>query len=88
MQISLPAILYLGPACILSVFMTGSVRGQMQNVFGYISEEGLEARAKRLARIKLHSKRRVEPVRAPKIRLPAVIKEETFVPRGQTNDEE
>ncbi|KAF9392432.1 hypothetical protein CPB97_001621 [Podila verticillata] len=87
-QISLPSILYVGPACILSVFMTGSVRGQMENVFSYISEEGLEARAKRLARIKLHSKRRVEPVRAPKVRLPAVIKEETFVSRGQTNDEE
>ncbi|KAG0072977.1 hypothetical protein BGZ92_003967 [Podila epicladia] len=88
MQISLPVILYLGPACILSVFMTGSVRGQMQNVFGYISEAGLEARAKRLARIKsLQSKRR-EPVRAPKVRLPAVIKEETFVPRGSPTDEE
>ncbi|KAF9301146.1 hypothetical protein BGZ74_007055 [Mortierella antarctica] len=88
MQISLPMILYLGPACILSVFMTGSVRGQMQSVFGYISEEGLEARAKRLARIKSMQSKRREPVRAPKVRLPAVIKEETFVPRGSPTDEE
>ncbi|KAF9424695.1 hypothetical protein BGZ94_007953 [Podila epigama] len=51
-QISQPVILYVGPACILSVLMTGSIRGQMQNVFAYISDEGLEARAKRIARIR------------------------------------
>ncbi|KAG0338806.1 hypothetical protein BG004_007063 [Podila humilis] len=93
-QIALPTMFYLGPACILSVFLTGSVRGHMQHVFSYMSDEGLEARAERMVRIRelQNSKRRNESLssssstrQGPKVRLPAAIKEETYVPRGTTS---
>ncbi|KAG0357015.1 hypothetical protein BG005_004019 [Podila minutissima] len=38
-----PALLYLSPACILSVLITGLARGEIKEVFAYTSEEGIEA---------------------------------------------
>ncbi|KAF9974132.1 hypothetical protein BGZ65_008894 [Modicella reniformis] len=38
-----PALLYLSPACILSVLFMGLVRGEIKEVFSYTSEEGIEA---------------------------------------------
>lgn len=38
-----PALLYLSPACILSVLFTGVARGEIKDVFAYTSEEGIEA---------------------------------------------
>ncbi|KAF9916831.1 hypothetical protein BX616_002715 [Lobosporangium transversale] len=38
-----PTLLFLVPACILSVIMTASVRGEMRQVFAFVTEEGLEA---------------------------------------------
>ncbi|KAI8393620.1 signal peptide peptidase-domain-containing protein [Radiomyces spectabilis] len=34
-----PALLYLSPACILSVLITGTMRGELKDVFSYSSEE-------------------------------------------------
>jgi len=34
-----PALLYLSPACILSVLVTGLVKGQLNTVFEYTSKE-------------------------------------------------
>ncbi|KAF9174079.1 hypothetical protein BGX21_000937 [Mortierella sp. AD011] len=39
-----PALLYLSPACILSVLFMGLVRGEIKEVFTYTSEEGKEAK--------------------------------------------
>ncbi|KAF9576804.1 hypothetical protein EC968_003311 [Mortierella alpina] len=91
LNISQPALLYLAPACILSVFMTAVVRGEMKSVFGYVSEAGLKvAKARKEADEKRKRKRtQAAPVRyAPRpSRLPAVIKEETFVPKVATSPE-
>ncbi|KAF9933167.1 hypothetical protein FBU30_006333 [Linnemannia zychae] len=38
-----PALLYLSPACILSVIFMGFARGEIKEVFAYTSEEGAEA---------------------------------------------
>ncbi|KAF9114351.1 hypothetical protein BGX27_011092 [Mortierella sp. AM989] len=38
-----PALLYLSPACILSVLFMGLVRGEIKEVFAYTSEESIEA---------------------------------------------
>ncbi|KAG0239114.1 signal peptide peptidase-domain-containing protein [Mortierella sp. GBAus27b] len=38
-----PALLYLSPACILSVLITGLARGEIKEVFAYTSEESTEA---------------------------------------------
>ncbi|KAI1316461.1 hypothetical protein EDD11_009951 [Mortierella claussenii] len=38
-----PALLYLSPACILSVLIMGLARGEIKEVFAYTSEEGIEA---------------------------------------------
>lgn len=34
-----PALLYLSPACILSVITTGFARGELKEVFAYVAEE-------------------------------------------------
>ncbi|KAF9962111.1 hypothetical protein BGZ70_008131 [Mortierella alpina] len=39
-KMSQPALLYVAAACILSVFMTAIVRGEMKPLFGYVSEAG------------------------------------------------
>jgi minor histocompatibility antigen H13 len=92
LQVIQPTILYLSSACILSVLMTAVVRGEMKQVFAYMSEEGLEAaRAKREAQEK---KRRQQQARtqasryAPRVtRLPNIIKEESPVPSMRLNAE-
>ncbi|KAG0258099.1 Minor histocompatibility antigen H13 [Mortierella polycephala] len=38
-----PALMYLAPACIISVLMTAMVRGEIKQVFAYVSEEGIIA---------------------------------------------
>jgi len=53
-------MLFLAPACILSVLMTGSVRAESPYVFSYISEEGLriaKARMEALEQWKQSSER-------------------------------
>ncbi|KAF9958439.1 hypothetical protein BGZ72_000358 [Mortierella alpina] len=91
LKISQPALLYLAAACILSVFMTAVVRGEMKQVFGYTSEAGLKvAKARKEAEERRKKKRtQAAPVRyAPRpSRLPAVIREETFVPKVATSPE-
>ena len=60
MESSQPAMLFLAPACILSVLMTGSVRAESPYVFSYISEEGLriaKARMEALEQWKQSSER-------------------------------
>ncbi|KAF9275241.1 hypothetical protein BGZ68_010927 [Mortierella alpina] len=90
-KISQPALLYLAVACILSVFMTALVRGEMKQVFGYLSEAGLKAAKARKEAEERRKRKRTQaaPVRyAPRpSRLPAVIKEETFVPKAATSSE-
>ncbi|CAO3628374.1 unnamed protein product [Cunninghamella echinulata] len=34
-----PALLYLSPACILSVLITGAARGELKDVFGYVADD-------------------------------------------------
>jgi minor histocompatibility antigen H13 len=38
-----PALLYLSPACILSVLITGLARGELKEVFAYTSEDKKKA---------------------------------------------
>ncbi|GJJ76711.1 minor histocompatibility antigen H13 [Entomortierella parvispora] len=60
MEVSQPALLFLAPACVLSVLMTGSVRAESPYVFSYISEEGLriaKARMEALEQWKQSSER-------------------------------
>ncbi|KAG0369894.1 signal peptide peptidase-domain-containing protein [Gamsiella multidivaricata] len=48
-----PALLYLSPACILSVLIMGLARGEIKEVFAYTSEEGAEAeKAKKAEELK------------------------------------
>ncbi|KAI8602126.1 signal peptide peptidase-domain-containing protein [Dissophora ornata] len=79
-----PVLVFVSAACIISVLMTASIRGEMKRVFTYVSEEGLEA-----ARIKkeAYEKRRRQQARyAPRAsRLPNVIKEESFVSSGSSS---
>ncbi|KAI8339393.1 signal peptide peptidase-domain-containing protein [Chlamydoabsidia padenii] len=42
-----PALLYLSPACILSVLITGAVRGELSEVFQYTTEEEDDEKAKK-----------------------------------------
>ncbi|CAO3564733.1 unnamed protein product [Mortierella alpina] len=88
---SQPAMVHLAAACILSVFMTAIVRGEMKQLFGYVSEAGQKvAKARKEAEEGRKRKRtQAAPVRyAPRpSRLPAVIKEETFVPKVATSPE-
>ncbi|KAF9202169.1 hypothetical protein BGZ49_007641 [Haplosporangium sp. Z 27] len=79
-----PTLMYLAPACILSVLMTASIRGEMKQVFGYTSEEGLEAaRIKKVAEEKKRKQKalaRAQSSRYARVgRLPNVIREESHV---------
>ncbi|KAG0213945.1 hypothetical protein BGX28_003123 [Mortierella sp. GBA30] len=67
-----PALLYLSPACILSVLFTGLVRGEIKEVFAYTSEEGIEA-----AKAKEAEEKKKEAVSSTKV--PALVKEESIV---------
>lgn len=81
-KVTFPALLYLTPACILSVFMSAAVRGEIKQVLGYISEEGQTAiRKKEALERKKRPSAQVPTARSvPRVsRLPNVIKEEPFV---------
>ncbi|KAF9113048.1 hypothetical protein BGX27_002304 [Mortierella sp. AM989] len=87
-----PVLMYLSPACILSVLMTASIRGETKQVFAYTSEEGLEtARIKKVAeekKRKLQAQARAQASRYARVsRLPNVIKEESFVTSSRTSPE-
>ncbi|KAG0011284.1 hypothetical protein BGZ80_000796 [Entomortierella chlamydospora] len=84
-----PALMYLSPACILSVLMTASIRGEMKQVFAYTSEEGLEAiRIKKQARDrkqKLKAQAKAQASRYARVsKLPQVIREESYVTSRST----
>ncbi|KAG0004320.1 hypothetical protein BGZ80_002590 [Entomortierella chlamydospora] len=56
-----PALLYLSPACILSVLFMGLVRGEIKEVFTYTSEDGKEAaKAKEAEEKKKNDKKETE----------------------------
>jgi len=42
-----PALLYLSPACILSVLVTGIVKNQLKEVFNYTAEDSEEEKKKK-----------------------------------------
>ncbi|KAG9325750.1 hypothetical protein KVV02_003622 [Mortierella alpina] len=66
-----PALLYLSPACILSVLITGLARGEIKEVFAYTSEEGIEA-------AKLKAKEEEEKKKeASSTKVPALVKDES-----------
>ncbi|KAF9107918.1 hypothetical protein BGX29_004278 [Mortierella sp. GBA35] len=83
-----PTLVYLSVACILSVFLTATVRGETKQVFGYVSEAGLAmAKAKKEA---LDKKRKLQAQKQQAVarrsaqsraikRMPNVIKEESYV---------
>ncbi|KAG0320007.1 hypothetical protein BGZ99_004721 [Dissophora globulifera] len=80
-----PTIVFVSAACILSVLMTASVRGETQQVFSYVSVEGLEAaRIKKVAQDKKRQRAQASAARyAPRTtRLPNVIKEESLASSG------
>ncbi|KAI1319844.1 hypothetical protein EDD11_002838 [Mortierella claussenii] len=92
---SLPSLCIV-PACILSVLMTASVRGEMKQVLSYVSEEGLETmRIKKEAQDRkrrqwAQAKAKAAASRYPRTtsrassRLPNIVKEESFVPTTKT----
>ncbi|KAF9208361.1 hypothetical protein BGZ49_009053 [Haplosporangium sp. Z 27] len=59
-----PALLYLSPACILSVLFTGLVRGEIKEVFSYTSEDDAakakEAEEKKKDKKETENKKKVE----------------------------
>ncbi|KAF8936838.1 hypothetical protein BGZ47_009303 [Haplosporangium gracile] len=70
-----PALLYLSPACILSVLFMGLIRGEIKEVFAYTSEEGIEA-AK--AKEEEEKKKQEEKKKAAEDKkVPALIKTES-----------
>ncbi|KAF9927272.1 hypothetical protein FBU30_003348 [Linnemannia zychae] len=89
-----PMILYLSVACVFSVFLSATVRGESKQVFGYISEAGLaNAKARKAAldkKKRLKAQKQLVAARrtiAPRSvsRLPNVIKEESFVARSSSS---
>ncbi|KAF9971039.1 hypothetical protein BGZ73_006082 [Actinomortierella ambigua] len=82
-----PALLYLSPACILSVLFTGAVRGELKQVFAYTSEDE-EAKKKKEEEAK---KKKLEDEKSsgPKRTLPTtVLREEPVVlKKSQEQDE-
>ncbi|KAF9574346.1 hypothetical protein EC968_006680 [Mortierella alpina] len=66
-----PALLYLSPACILSVLITGLARGEIKEVFAYTSEEGIEA-AKAKAKEEEEEKKKKE---TSSTKVPALVKD-------------
>ncbi|KAG0377439.1 hypothetical protein BGX24_006108 [Mortierella sp. AD032] len=86
-----PTLVYLSVACILSVFLTASVRGESKQVFGYTSEAGLAiAKVKKDAqdkkrRLKAEKQRAAARRAAPPrsmYRVPIVSKEEPYVAKS------
>ncbi|KAK3830777.1 MAG: minor 13 [Linnemannia elongata] len=72
-----PALLYLSPACILSVLFMGLIRGEIKEVFAYTSEEGIEA-AK--AKEEEEKKKQEEKKKAGEDKkVPALVKTESVV---------
>ncbi|KAF9899322.1 hypothetical protein EC991_009089 [Linnemannia zychae] len=87
-----PTLIYLSAGCILSVFLTATVRGESKQVFGYTSEAGLAIfKAKKDAQDKKRrlkaekqraaARRAAAPPRSVN-RLPNVIKEESFASKS------
>ncbi|KAF9097988.1 hypothetical protein BGX29_007159 [Mortierella sp. GBA35] len=68
-----PALLYLSPACILSVIFMGLVRGEIKEVFAYTSEEGIEAAKAKEA----EEKKKKEEAEEKKNKVPALVKTES-----------
>ncbi|KAG0233515.1 signal peptide peptidase-domain-containing protein [Mortierella sp. GBAus27b] len=89
--ITFPPQLYLNPACALSLFMSAAVRGELKQVFGFLSEEGRlaikkknearERKARQRTRMVAKSSSRVS-------RLPNIVKEESFVPAPRSTAQE
>ncbi|KAF9543043.1 hypothetical protein EC957_001327 [Mortierella hygrophila] len=72
-----PALLYLSPACILSVLFMGLIRGEIKEVFAYTSEDGIEA-AK--AKEEEEKKKQEEKKKAAEDKkVPALVKTESAV---------
>ncbi|KAG0055067.1 hypothetical protein BGZ83_009703 [Gryganskiella cystojenkinii] len=93
-----PALVFLAPACILSVIMTGSVRKESRYISAYISEEGLriaKARMEALEQWKQSSqrahaaanarKRQLQQQQQQRVRLPTVLREESPVPSSASS---
>ena len=90
-RVTLPALLFLTPACVLSVFMSAAVRGELQHVFQYISEEGVIAAKEKARALERKTKQKVQLMarKSPRVsRLPNVIKEEAFVPASRSGAQE
>ncbi|KAG0004915.1 hypothetical protein BGZ65_012405 [Modicella reniformis] len=85
---TLPALLYLGPACVFSMVLAAAVRGETEEVFKYISEEGRAANRKKNEPMERKRKQQAQAMTSrdtPRVsRLPNVIKEELFVPATST----
>ncbi|KAF9437832.1 hypothetical protein BGZ76_010917 [Entomortierella beljakovae] len=84
-----PALMFISPACILSVLMTAGVRNEMKQVFAFTSEEGLAViRAKKVAeekQRKLKAQALAQSSRYARLgRLPNVIREENLAPPRST----
>ncbi|KAF9360762.1 hypothetical protein BGX26_007888 [Mortierella sp. AD094] len=73
-----PALLYLSPACILSVLFMGLVRGEIKEVFSYTSEEGAEAaKAKEAEEKKKNDKKETEDKKAKDVVEDKKVKKES-----------
>ncbi|KAK3844818.1 MAG: signal peptide peptidase-domain-containing protein [Linnemannia gamsii] len=70
-----PALLYLSPACILSVLFMGLVRGEIKEVFAYTSEEGIEAaKAKEAEEKKKQEEKKAAEKKGAADKVPALVK--------------
>ncbi|KAF9197052.1 hypothetical protein BGZ50_000002 [Haplosporangium sp. Z 11] len=67
-----PALLYLSPACILSVIFMGLIRGEIKQVFAYTSEEGIEA-----AKAKEAEEKKNKESSPSSAKVPALVKEDS-----------
>jgi minor histocompatibility antigen H13 len=69
-----PALLYLSPACILSVLFMGLVRGEIKEVFKYTSEEGIEAAKAKEAEEKKKQEEKAGEKKGSADKVPALVK--------------
>ncbi|KAF9127437.1 hypothetical protein BGW39_005892 [Mortierella sp. 14UC] len=72
-----PALLYLSPACILSVLFMGLVRGEIKEVFAYTSEEGIEAAKAKEAEEKKKQEEKKSAEKKGAEKVPALVKTES-----------
>ncbi|KAF9425615.1 hypothetical protein BGZ94_007379 [Podila epigama] len=84
-----PALLYLSPACIFSVLLTGLARGEIKEVFAYTSEEGIEAAKAKEAEAEDKKKNKEEKTANKEKEQPVVvIKADKKVSSASESDQE